>query len=214
MQRVAGIAIPDTHVAKEATEVARASEPAEIFNHSLRSFLFAELIARAKSLAHDTEALYVAAILHDTGLAPAHVSQDERFEVDGANLARRILSRHGVTGSRAELVWDAITLHDCGGIARWKQPEVMLLYEGVAADFGSHRDLLQRSDTIAILEAAPRTGFIPVFLEAVARIAKLKPHATGNCFVIDVAYRMVPGFHLENFCDEVQEDPFASYRAP
>jgi hypothetical protein len=29
--------------------------------------------------------------------------------------------------------------------------------------------------------------------------------------VTDVAVRMVPGFHLENFCDEVKEDPFADY---
>jgi hypothetical protein len=187
------------------------SEPPEIFNHSLRVFLFAELIAKAKALPHDSEAVYVAAILHDAGLVPAHMSATERFEVDGANFAREILARHGVTGARADLVWDAISLHDSGGIARWKQPEVMLVNAGVSADFGGYLDLMQRGDVVAVLARAPRTRFIPVFLEAVAGVAKRKPHATGNCFVTDVAYRMVPGFHLENFCDAVREDPFAAF---
>jgi hypothetical protein len=210
---VAGIGLPDTPLAKEATDTARSSEPIEIFNHSLRAFLFAELIAKAKSVAHDVEAVYVAAILHDTGLTRAYMSQHQRFEVDGANLARQILGRHGVSGSRADLVWDAISLHDAGGIAQWKQPEVMLVNAGVSADFGAYLDLMQRDEVIEVLKGAPRAGFIPVFLGAVAEVAKLKPHATGNCFVTDVAYRMVPGFRLENFCDEVKADPFAAYRA-
>lgn len=205
-----GIAIPDTRLARDATSVARTSEPPEIFNHSLRTYFFAELIATAKKLAHDAEAVYVAAILHDTGLSPAHMSANDRFEVDGANLSRAVLRRNGVAGARADLVWDAISLHD-GDIARWKAAEVMLVNAGVSADFGASLELLQRADVIAVLAAAPRTNFIPVFLNAVAAVARRKPRATGNCFVTDVAYRMVPGFHLANFCDEVKEDPFAGY---
>jgi hypothetical protein len=87
----------------------------------------------------------------------------------------------------------------------------MLVNAGVSADFGGYLDLMQRGDVVAVLARAPRTRFIPVFLEAVAGVAKRKPHATGNCFVTDVAYRMVPGFHLENFCDAVREDPFAAF---
>jgi hypothetical protein len=208
---VAGITIPDSPLAKEATLTARAAEPLEIYNHSLRTFLFAELIAKAKALPHDAEAVYVASILHDTGLTAAHMSETERFEVDGANVAAALLRRQGVAGVRAELVWDAISLHDSGGIARWKQPEVMLVNAGVSADFGAGLGLMQRAEIVAILSAAPRTNFIPVFLAAVAAVAKRKPHATGNCFVTDVAYRMVPGFHLENFCDAVSEDPFVNY---
>jgi HD domain len=208
---VAGLEIPDTPLAREATETARASEPPEIFRHSLRAFFFAELIAKRKALSHDVEAVYVAAILHDTGLAPAHMSRSQRFEVDGANLARTILATHGVYGSRAELIWDAISLHDQGDIARWKASEVMLVNAGVAADFGAYLGELERGEVIAVLQAAPRSGFIPVFLNAVANVVKQKPEATGNSFVTDVGYRMIPGFHLVNFCDEVKEDPFAPY---
>jgi hypothetical protein len=208
---VAGIAIPDTELARDAALVAKASEPIEIFNHSLRTFFFAELIAKAKGLSHDVEAVYVASVLHDTGLTPMHMSAAERFEVDGANVARHLLEQHGIPASRSELIWDAICLHDQGGIARWKRSEVMLVNAGVAADFGAYLDLIARDEVIAVLKAAPRSGFIPVFLKAVASIARRKPHATGNCFVTDVGYRMVPGCHLENFCDEVKEDPFSAY---
>lgn len=203
--------VPDTLLSREATLLARSAEPIEIFNHSLRAFFFAELIAKAKGLQYDEEVVYVAAVLHDTGLTAAHMSARQRFEVDGANLARAMAERHGASKVRADLIWDAIALHDQGGIARWKDIEVMLVNAGVAADFGGYLDLMEREDIVAILKAAPRTGFIPVFLESVAAVAKRKPEATGNCFVTDVGYRMVPGFHLENFCDEVQKDPFAAY---
>jgi hypothetical protein len=210
---VAGVQIPDSSVAREATALARSAEPAEIFNHSLRTFLFAELIAQARSIKHDSELVYVASILHDTGLTARYMSADQRFEVDGANLSRELLKKHGVTAAAAELVWDAIALHDSGGIARWKQPEVKLVNAGVAADFGAYLSLLSRADVVAVLQAAPRTRFIDVFLEAVAAVAARKPEATGGCFVTDVGYRRVPGFHLANFCDEVKDDPFKVYGA-
>src|SRR6202044_610528 len=168
--------------AREATETARACEPTEIFNHSLRAFLFAELIAKSKALSHDVEAVYVAAILHDTGLTPAHMSHSQRFEVEGANLSKKILASHDVGKSRADLIWDAISLHDQGDIARWKATEVALVNAGVAADFGAYLDRMERRDIIAVLHTAPRNGFIPVFLNAVANVAKQKPQATGNSF--------------------------------
>jgi hypothetical protein len=208
---IAGIVVPDSALAKEATSIALISEPRQLFNHSLRTFYFAELISKAKDIPHDSESVYVASILHDTGLTTSYMSANARFEVDGANVSRDLLARHGIEGVRADLVWDAISLHDQGDIARWKQPEVMLVSAGVGTDFGGYLNVLRRIDVISVLEAAPRSDFIPVFLNAVAAVAKKKPLATGNCFVTDVGYRMVPGFHLSNFCDEVKDDPFADY---
>jgi hypothetical protein len=198
-------------LAAEATQIARASEAPEIFRHSLRTFLFAELIARARGVDHDPEIVYVASILHDTGLSSAHMSASERFEVDGANVARTLMQKHGADERNIETVWDAIALHDSSGIARWKQTEVKLVNAGVNADFGGYLDEMQRADIAAVLRAVPRTNFTGVFIDAVAAVAARKPEATGNSFVTDVAYRRVPGFHLVNFCDEVRDDPFKGY---
>ena len=183
----------------------------EIFNHSLRTFFFAELVATAKGIGHDREAVFVASILHDTGLSAAYMSERNRFEVDGANLAKSLLAKHSVPFDRVALIWDAIALHDDGGIARWKQPEVMLVNAGVTTDFGAFLDILNRRQVSEVLHAAPRDNFVPVFIDTVAKVARRKPFATGNCFVTDVAYRKVPGFHLDNFCDVVKDDPFASF---
>jgi|SRR5580692_8325758 hypothetical protein len=208
---IAGVTIPDSRLANAATNLARSAEPDEIFRHSLRSFVFAELLARADGIPHDVEAVYVASMMHDFGLVTKYASRTERFEVDGANFARSLLESFGISGPRADLVWDAIALHDNGGIARWKQPEVMLVNAGVSADFGSRLDVLRREDVIAILRVAPRSNFIPVFLNVVAAIARRKPFATGSSFVTDVATKMVPNFHVSNFVDELQPDPFQQF---
>jgi hypothetical protein len=210
---VAGIGVPDTALALAATEAARIGNPA-VFNHCLRTFYFAELIGQAKRIPHDSELVYVASILHDTGLVPQYMTAAERFEVDGANLSRTIMKQHGASATAADTVWDAIVLHDQSGIARWKAPEVRLVSAGVGADFGGSLDLMTRDQIVAVLDAAPRAGFIDAFLDAVAAVAKRKPFATGACFVTDVAYRRVPGFHLDNFVDEVADDPFKGYERP
>lgn len=210
-KRIAGVTLPDTKVARAATELARSVEPPEIFNHSLRTYLFAELIAKAKKISHDVEIVYVASILHDTGLSPTHMSSRYPFEVDGANVTKTLLQKHGVAGVRSDLAWDAVALHDNGGIARHKQVEVMLVNAGVGADFGAYLDTLSRADVADVLKAAPRTNFINVFLNAAAAVAKRKPLAAAHSFVADVGYCKVPGFHIPNFCDEVRTDPFIDY---
>jgi hypothetical protein len=210
-RQIGGILVPDTLLAKEATAVAKAALPIEIFNHSLRTYLFAELIAKAKKIDHDTEIVYVASILHDTGMSPKYMSARQPFEVDGANVARKLLAKHVVSDARASVAWDAVALHDNGGIAAHKQPEVMLVNAGVGADFGAYLDLMSRRQIVRVLRAAPRTRFIDVFLDATAVVAKRKPESSAHSFVADVGNRRVPGFHLANFCDEVRDNPFAGY---
>ncbi|MDP9023900.1 MAG: HD domain-containing protein, partial [Candidatus Eremiobacteraeota bacterium] len=112
-RNIAAISVPDTKLANEARAIASRDLPPEIYNHSLRTFLFAQLIAKAQNHhQHDVEAVYVASILHDSGLSPKHMSSANRFEVDGALVAKELLRHHGIGADRAELVWDAITLHD------------------------------------------------------------------------------------------------------
>ena len=210
-QEIAGLRVPDTQLAREATQIARSVEPPEIFNHSLRTFLFAELVAKLKKIEHDQEIVYVASILHDTGMSEQYMSASYPFEVDSASVARTLLAKYGVSQMRQDLAWDAIALHDNGGIAQHKQPEVALVNAGVGADFGSYIDALDRTDVKRVLRAAPRTNFIDAFLGAAAVVAKRKPGASAHSFVADVGYCKVPGFHLTSFCDAVKEDPFAGY---
>ena len=119
-QTIAGIAIPDSPLARHATQLVRDTETDLLFHHSRRVFLFGALAGRRLGLRYDAELLYVGALFHDMGLMPAYSSATERFEVDGANAAREFLIGHGIAEGDIDQVWDAIALHTTPGIPRHK----------------------------------------------------------------------------------------------
>src|SRR5689334_8960057 len=88
------IVIPDSLLAKEATDILREHATNLLFNHSMRVYLFAAEQGRQRKLRFDPELPYVAAAFHDLGLIKKFSRPDERFEVDGANAARQFLNTH------------------------------------------------------------------------------------------------------------------------
>src|SRR5581483_7606294 len=105
---VAGIRIPDSKLAREATELLREHGTPLLYAHSLRVYLFGALRSRHRNLKVDHELLYFGAVFHDPGLTPRYRSPDHRFEVDSANAARDFLRAHGIDESAVGVVWDAI----------------------------------------------------------------------------------------------------------
>src|ERR1700752_2017949 len=128
------LVIPDSLLAKEATDLLRQHSTDLLFNHSIRVYLFAAEQGRQQKLGFDPELLYVAAAFHDFGLIKKFSSPDERFEVDGANVARQFLTAHKVSEEQVEIAWAAIALHTTPGITQYMRPEVALLYTGVGLD--------------------------------------------------------------------------------
>src|SRR3954449_11089872 len=94
--RARTLVIPDSLLAKEATEILREYSTDLLFNHSVRVYLFAAEQGRQQKLRFDAELLYIAAAFHDLGLTKKFSSQTERFEVDGANAVRQFLMAHQV----------------------------------------------------------------------------------------------------------------------
>ena len=85
---IAEVSVSDTPLVTAVIEyVQRISEP-YLFNHAMRSWLFAEAIGRTKGVAYDREIVAIGTILHDIGLT-ASVSGPNRFEVNGADAALR-----------------------------------------------------------------------------------------------------------------------------
>ena len=83
---IAGVSVPDDPLVTAVIEHAqRLSEP-YLFNHAMRSWLFAEAIGRIKGIDFDREVVAIGTILHDIGLT-ASVSGPNRFEVNGADAA-------------------------------------------------------------------------------------------------------------------------------
>ena len=116
------LVIPDSLLAKEATGILREHSSDLIFNHSVRVYLFAAEQGRQQKLRFDAELLYIAAAFHDLGLIKKFSSENERFEVDGANAARQFLSTHNVPEEQVRTVWEAIALHTTPGITQHMQP--------------------------------------------------------------------------------------------
>ena len=65
---IAGITIPDSAMAIEATELVRDVSPPLLFHHSRRVYLFGSLQGQRLGLPADPELLYVGAMFHDLGL--------------------------------------------------------------------------------------------------------------------------------------------------
>lgn len=146
-QVLGGVTVPDTPLIKKALDFARKHSTDYTYNHIIRSFTFGFIIA--DKLPHtkerDREAHAVAAILHDLGFPIGHpphsdvISNNNRFEVDGANAARDFLKREANLQEwdkhRLQLVWDAIALHTIGSVVFHKEPEVQACSFGIWADF-------------------------------------------------------------------------------
>jgi hypothetical protein len=210
LKTIAGITIPDSNIARQATELLLTHGTEFIYNHSLRVFLFSSLNAKRNQVAHDTELLYVASVFHDLGLVPHYSSPDLRFEVDGANAARDFLKSHDVPGASLQLVWDTIALHTTIGIAEHKEAEVALMYSGVGLDvMGEGYEHLSDVNREEIIAAFPRNDFknkiIPAFFDGFEH----KTETTFGNIKADVCAFMIPNFERRNFCDCILHSPWS-----
>ncbi|MFJ1824319.1 HD domain-containing protein, partial [Streptomyces sp. NPDC088178] len=131
---VTGVTVPDTRLAVEATELVRDATDDLIYHHSRRVYFFGSLQGRNRRLGFDPELLYIGAMFHDLGLNEEFRNSGRRFEVDGADEARRFLQSHGVPEDSIRRVWTSIALHTTPGIPQYMEPEVALVTAGVEYD--------------------------------------------------------------------------------
>jgi hypothetical protein len=210
VKSLAGIVIPDSAIATQATELLLEHGTEFIYNHSLRVFLFSSLNGKRNSLEYDSELLYVASVFHDLGLTKHYSSADLRFEVDGANAARDFLKSHGLPKESLQLVWDTIALHTTIGVAEHKENEVALMYSGVGLDvMGDGYENLSAEHREEIIHAFPRNDFkkniIPTFFSGFEH----KTETTFGNIKADVCAFMIPNFHRKNFCDCILHSPWS-----
>jgi len=64
-------------------------------------------LGRKRGMKYDREVVYFASLMHDLGFTKEYCA-DQRFEVDGADAAKKFLVEHGYSQAKAELVWDGI----------------------------------------------------------------------------------------------------------
>jgi HD domain len=199
---IAGIRIPDSQMAREATQLVRDTEPDLLYHHSRRVFLFGALAGERKQLKYDPELLYIGAMFHDMGLTEAYSSPHDRFEVDGANAARDFLRQHGIGEYEIEQVWDAIALHTTPGIPQYKKPVVALVTAGVEMDvLGLAYDEFSADQRRLVVAAHPReANFKEGIIDAFAQGTIGKPESTFGNVKADVLALKDPNYRRLNFC--------------
>lgn len=202
----AGVTVPDTKLARAATDLVRASVTDLIYHHSRRVFFFGSLQGRNRGLSFDPELLYIGAMFHDLGLNPEHRGSGRRFEVDSADEARRFLHGHGVPEDSVRRVWTAIALHTTPGIPEFMEPEVALVTAGVEYDvlgIGYHD--VSDADRGEITALHPRPDFKRRILQAFTDGIAPRPDTTFGNVKADVLDRFVPGYRRANFVEVIED---------
>jgi len=203
------LAIPDSLLAKEATDLVREHSTDLLFNHSMRVYFFAVEQGRQRKLSFDPELLYVAAAFHDFGLLKKFSSPDERFEVDGANASRQFLTAHKVPEEQVQLAWEAIALHTTPGITQYMRPEVALLYSAVGLDvIGRGLDQFPAEMREAIVARYPRRHFKEQFIQEYFAGFAHKPGTTYGTVNASICERLIPGYKSPNAYDVITTSPF------
>jgi HD domain len=205
---LAGVSVPDTPLISNAIEYARVHSEPYLFNHVMRSWLFAATLAKNKQTEHDGEVLAVTTILHDIGLAEAF-NGSLRFEVEGANVARTFARNEGMDDRRAQLIWDGVALNSTPSISLYKETEVVLATMGIGLDWGGWGyEALTEAKVAAIIEAFPRLGMKNRFTKAICRIVETRPATTYDNFARDFGERFVPDYKPASTVDYLLNSPF------
>jgi len=205
---IAGVSVPDNPLITAVIEYAqRLSEP-YLFNHAMRSWLFAETIGCVKGIDYDHEVVAIGTILHDIGLT-ASVSGPNRFEVNGADAALSFIKGEGLSDRRAQLIWDLVALNSTPSLALHKEPEVAVGTMGIGLDYGGFGvEALPAGDVERILSAFPRLRMKQRFTETCCRLVTARPEASHDNFLRDFGERFVPGYKAVSTVDLLMNAPF------
>jgi hypothetical protein len=201
----AGVTVPDTTLARDATALVRDSTTDLVYHHSRRVFFFGSLQGRNRGLSLDPELLYIGAMFHDLGLNEEFRNSGRRFEVDSADEARRFLQGHSVPDDSIRKVWTAVALHTTPGIPEYLEPEVALVTAGVEYDvLGIGYDDISLASRAEITALHPRPDFKRSILQAFTEGMAPRPATTFGCVNADVLDRFVPGYRRDNFVDIIE----------
>ncbi|RWN55209.1 hypothetical protein [Mesorhizobium sp.] len=203
-----GVLVPDTPLVQRALDYARHECESYLFNHVVRSWLFAARIGQLRNIDHDAEVVALGTLLHDITLNE-RFNGPRRFEVEGADLARIFAQQGGVDERRAQLIWDSVALNSTPSIGLYKEAEVALCTAGICLDVvGLQYELVPAAEIARIIEEFPRLNMKRRMTRCFCRIAEARPETTYDNFVRDFGERYVSGYRAPSSVDLVSNAPF------
>ena len=203
-----GVTVIDTPLIARAMDYARGHSEPYLFNHSVRSWLFAVRLAQLQGVPHDPEVVAVGTLLHDLGLTDSFTGP-KRFEIEGADAARAFAREQGLDDRRIQLIWDSVALNSTPSIGLYKEAEVALCTAGIGVEFGFQYDRIPPEEMQGILAAFPRLEMKRRFKDSVCRVVTTKPETTYDNFAGDFGERFVPGYQRPSTVDFLMNAPFA-----
>jgi hypothetical protein len=185
------LALPTGPLVDASLALAQSTESPPIVDHSIRTFLFARLLADHEGClsdaAYDEELLFAATVMHDLGLGE-HARGEARFEVEGADLAAAVLREHGVAEPDVDRVWEAIALHSSHGLAERRGLLTYLTYKGVFIDAGRMADAVANRLRQEVLNAYPKRTEGPYLADAIIahgmRSEAAAPHGSLAAYLL------------------------------
>ena len=205
---MAGVSVPDSPLISEVLDYAQTLYEPFLFNHAVRSWLFAAKIGQLKGIDCDLEVVAIGTILHDIGLS-AGLPGPHRFEVNSAAAAVSFVRERGISNRRAQLIWDLVALNSTPSIALHKEPEVALGTMGIGLDYGGFfLELVPSADMTEILRAFPRLKMKEKFTDTCCRLVAAKPETSSDNFLRDFGERFVPGYKPISTVDLLMNAPF------
>jgi hypothetical protein len=191
----ASLAAPDSALARDAGVAARDLLTPALLNHSSRSYAWGAAIAALHGITFDRELLYVAAMLHDTGI-PSPVPHVD-FTVRSAAVAREFTDRHDVPADVRERVANAIAMHCTPGVGLDAGAEAYLLSTGASVDvFGLRSSEIPDAVRRSVVREHPRSGFKREFAGLLRAEARQVPRGRAwylHRFALsDLSIRLAP----------------------
>jgi hypothetical protein len=193
--------IPDSPTAQRAAELCALLSPVWLAHHCTRTYFWGSLLALRSALSYDEELLYVAAMLHDLGLTPAHWGKDPMahcFAVEGARAAKVFAHEAQWDEQRQDALAEAICLHLNVTVSLKQGVEAHLLQAGASCDVigASSRAITPKTRTL-VLERFPRLDFKREFAACLREQVELRPEARAAML-----------FHSFQFGERIASAPF------
>jgi hypothetical protein len=205
---LAGVQVPATPIIDRAMEYARQKCDPYLFNHVVRSWLFAVRIGQLQNVEHDAEVVAVGTLLHDVTLNKEFAGP-RRFEVEAADLVRSFATDLGFDQRRAQLIWDSVALNSTPSIGLYKEAEVALCTVGICLDVvGLQYDRIPSDEVKAIVDEFPRLRMKSRMTQCFCAIARSRPETTYDNFARDFGERFVPEYQAPSSVDLVMHAPF------
>ena len=172
--QIAGLPVPDDDVSAATWDWAHRTLPDYLLTHSVRAYCWGAAIGAGEGWTFDRQVLWTASLMHDVGLTSIP-RNTMCFEVEGGELARRFLERHGMSPERADRVEIAIILHMRASVTLEDGVEAVLLDRSTSLDVRGAGYELVDAIRPAVMRDFPRGAFDRHFLAAITREVAISP---------------------------------------